>query len=87
VERFVTVSTSTRLWVQETGESGTSPLLLIMGATYSGLAWPDALVRTLAEHHRVIRYDHRDTGRSGWAFDEHPAQSSGSAAPGRSPQP
>ncbi len=21
---------------------------------------------------RVIRYDHRDTGRSTWAFDQHP---------------
>jgi len=35
-------------------------------------AWPDVLMRTLGEHHRVIRYDHRDTGRSSWVFDEHP---------------
>jgi len=38
VERFVNVSASTRLWVQETGKGGTSPLLLIMGANASGLA-------------------------------------------------
>lgn len=72
VERFVAISSSTRLWVHEIGEVDASPLLLIMGANASGLAWPDTLVHTLAEHHRVIRYDHRDTGRSTWAFDEHP---------------
>ena len=26
--------------------------------------WPDGLVARLTEHHPVIRYDHRDTGRS-----------------------
>ncbi len=72
VERFVDISPSARLWVQEIGEIDASPMLLIMGANASGLAWPDAFVHTLAEHHRVIRYDHRDTGASTWAFDEHP---------------
>ncbi|MGH3853544.1 MAG: alpha/beta fold hydrolase [Pseudonocardiaceae bacterium] len=72
MERFVDISADTRLWVQEIGDAGISPLLLIMGANASSMACPDALVRTLAEHHRVIRYDHRDTGRSSWAFDKNP---------------
>ncbi|MBV8542897.1 MAG: alpha/beta hydrolase [Pseudonocardiales bacterium] len=72
MERLVDISADTRLWVQEIGDLDTSPLLLIMGANASSMTWPDALVHTLAAHHRVIRYDHRDTGRSSWAFDEHP---------------
>ena len=48
------------------------PLLLVMGANASGLAWPDELVARLAQRHRVIRYDHRDTGRSTRAFDDRP---------------
>ncbi|MGH3830772.1 MAG: alpha/beta fold hydrolase [Pseudonocardiaceae bacterium] len=72
MERFVDISAGTRLWVEEIGDAGASPLLLIMGANSSSMTWPDALVRPLAEHHRVIRYDHRDTGRSSWAFDKKP---------------
>jgi pimeloyl-ACP methyl ester carboxylesterase len=43
-----------------------------MGANASGIAWPEQLADTLAEYHHVIRYDHRDTGRSTWSFDTHP---------------
>ncbi|AGC47062.1 esterase [Myxococcus stipitatus DSM 14675] len=43
-----------------------------MGSTASGLFWPDALVESLSQHYRVIRYDHRDTGASTWAFDRVP---------------
>jgi pimeloyl-ACP methyl ester carboxylesterase len=53
-------------------DSYASPLLLIMGAQAPGLGWPDELVDMLAARHRVIRYDHRDTGRSTWAFDQRP---------------
>jgi 10-carbomethoxy-13-deoxycarminomycin esterase/esterase len=36
-----------------------------MGANASGMLWPDELVTMLVSGgRRVIRYDHRDTGRS-----------------------
>lgn len=74
MERFVELAGGDRLWVDDTGPAidGRTPLLLIMGANASGLTWPDELVERLAARHRVIRYDHRDTGRSTWAFDERP---------------
>jgi pimeloyl-ACP methyl ester carboxylesterase len=75
VERFVDVAPGVRLWAEDieaTGPRPGEPLLLVMGANASGLAWPDALVAQLAEHHRVIRYDHRDTGRSTAAFEDEP---------------
>ena len=41
------------------------PLLLVMGAMASGVWWPEEFCRLLAGRGRyVIRYDHRDTGRS-----------------------
>ncbi|CAM5707905.1 hypothetical protein GCM10010266_56700 [Streptomyces griseomycini] len=43
-----------------------------MGAQASGPGRPDELVDMLASRHRVIRYDHRDTGRSIWPFDQQP---------------
>jgi pimeloyl-ACP methyl ester carboxylesterase len=72
VEHLVALDDDLRLWVEERGDPATAPLLLIMGANASGVAWPDALVDRLAGRHRVIRYDHRDTGRSSWAFDRRP---------------
>lgn len=61
-----------RLWVEDRGNPEGTPLLLIMGANASGLAWPESLVNRFTERHRVVRYDHRDTGRSTSAFDTHP---------------
>ncbi|MGY1454074.1 alpha/beta fold hydrolase [Streptomyces sp. SS8] len=72
METFVEAGDGYRLWVETAGEDDLPPLLLIMGAGASGLGWPDALVSRLARHHRVIRYDHRDTGRSTRAFHERP---------------
>ena len=43
-----------------------------MGANASGLAWPESFVDRLTERHCVVRFDHRDTGRSTSAFDTHP---------------
>ncbi|MET9923577.1 MULTISPECIES: alpha/beta fold hydrolase [unclassified Streptomyces] len=72
MERFVDIAPGVRLWVEERGTSDAPALLLVMGAQASGLGWPEELVEPLAERHRVIRYDHRDTGRSTWSFDEQP---------------
>jgi pimeloyl-ACP methyl ester carboxylesterase len=75
VERFVDVAPGVRLWAEDMGPAGPhpgEPLLLVMGANSSGVVWPDALVAQLAEHHRVIRYDHRDTGRSTASFEDDP---------------
>lgn len=47
------------------GSATHPPILLIMGAMSSAVWWPEGLCRRLAEVGRyVIRYDHRDTGRS-----------------------
>jgi pimeloyl-ACP methyl ester carboxylesterase len=72
MERYVEVAPDVRLWVEDTGRPDGSTVLLVMGANASGLTWPDRLVERLGERHRVVRYDHRDTGRSTWAFDTHP---------------
>ncbi|MBW0107061.1 alpha/beta fold hydrolase [Pseudonocardia sp. KRD291] len=80
MEREVEVEPGVHLWVQDlpatpwptdTGPAG-EPVLLVMGADDAGPTWPDALVDRLRTRHRVIRYDHRDTGRSTHAFEEHP---------------
>jgi pimeloyl-ACP methyl ester carboxylesterase len=46
------------------GNPGDSPILLIMGVGASMLWWEEGFCRMLAERRFVIRYDHRDTGRS-----------------------
>src|SRR5919204_4013586 len=47
------------------GAPDDAPVLLVMGLGASMLWWDEGLCRLLAEGGRyVIRYDHRDTGRS-----------------------
>ena len=47
------------------GDPGDPPVLLVMGVAGSMLWWEEGFCRLLAEGGRfVIRYDHRDTGRS-----------------------
>ncbi|GAA2258041.1 hydrolase [Streptomyces ruber] len=72
MERFVDAAPDVRLWTESLGPADAPPLLLIMGAQASGLGWPDELVDLLTARHHVIRYDHRDTGRSTWSFAERP---------------
>lgn len=53
------------LWSETFGNRGNEPVLLIAGANTPGSMWPDALVEQLVgSGYWVIRYDHRDTGRS-----------------------
>ncbi len=60
----VSIDDNVRLWAQDFGAADMPPLLLIAGANSPGRSWPGAFLATLARRHRVIRYDHRDTGRS-----------------------
>jgi pimeloyl-ACP methyl ester carboxylesterase len=53
------------LCVETFGAAGDEPILLIMGAAASMDWWEDGFCERLAAGGRfVIRYDHRDTGRS-----------------------
>ena len=53
------------LCVETLGERGAPPMLLIAGAAESMEGWDRDLCQLLAGEGRfVIRYDHRDTGRS-----------------------
>lgn len=57
-------SKGVRIHWHETGEG--SPILLIMGHRYSSRMWYPA-IPALATRHRVIRFDNRGTGRSGYS--------------------
>ena len=61
-ERLVDVADGVQLCVDVVGSG---PLLVLVHGAGCGLvAWPDGLVDLLARHHRVLRYDARDQGRS-----------------------
>ncbi|WP_285472416.1 alpha/beta hydrolase [Actinoplanes sp. NBRC 101535] len=64
MERFVE-SGAVRIWTERAGDPGCPAVLLIAGSAAQGVSWPDALVGGLvARGVQVIRFDHRDTGRS-----------------------
>jgi pimeloyl-ACP methyl ester carboxylesterase len=62
--KFVT-SGGLRLWTERSGAPEDPVVLLIMGTSAPAIGWPDELVETLVHGGRqVLRFDHRDTGRS-----------------------
>jgi pimeloyl-ACP methyl ester carboxylesterase len=64
VERMVEMH-GVELCTESFGDPRDRPVLLIMGLGGSMLWWEEGFCRMLAGHGRfVIRYDHRDTGRS-----------------------
>ena len=63
-EGFAAIDDGT-LFTESFGDRDAPPVLLIMGAMASGVWWPSSFCAQLASRGRfVIRYDHRDTGRS-----------------------
>ena len=63
-ERMIAAN-GVELCTESFGDPAHAPLLLIMGTGASMLWWEEELCRLLVEGGRfVIRYDHRDTGRS-----------------------
>ncbi|MEV4476223.1 alpha/beta fold hydrolase [Nonomuraea salmonea] len=72
-ERYVD-SGPVRIWTERIGKPDDPAVVMVMGSAAQGVSCPDALVHRLVERGaQVIRYDHRDTGRSGLVdFDAHP---------------
>ncbi|MEV5931485.1 alpha/beta fold hydrolase [Streptomyces sp. NPDC052079] len=65
METSITTRDGLRLWKETFGSRRDPAVLLVMGGAAPGIVWPDELCRRLAAHgYFVVRYDHRDTGRS-----------------------
>ncbi|MGX4691125.1 alpha/beta fold hydrolase [Streptomyces sp. JNUCC 63] len=72
MERPITTRDGLRLWTETFGSRRDPAVLLVMGGTAPGIVWPDELCRLLAaDGYFVVRYDHRDTGRSGKSDGEY----------------
>jgi len=74
MEKQITTEDGLSLWTEAFGKPTDRPMLLIMGAMNQGIFWPDEFCRGLADAgNYVIRYDHRDTGKSSTVdFQKHP---------------
>jgi pimeloyl-ACP methyl ester carboxylesterase len=72
-ERFV-ASGPLRLWTERASDPALPAVLMVMGSSAQGVSCPDALVdRLVGRGVQVIRFDHRDTGRSSVVdFDAYP---------------
>ncbi|GAA4493569.1 alpha/beta fold hydrolase [Actinoallomurus oryzae] len=73
-ERTFVNSAGLRLWTERFGAPEDPAILLIMGTATPAIGWPGELVETLVGGgHQVLRFDHRDTGRSDCVdFATHP---------------
>ncbi len=74
MEKQITSADGLILWSEAFGKPTDRPMLLIMGAMNQGIFWPDEFCQQLADAGNfVIRYDHRDTGKSSTVdFQKHP---------------
>src|SRR3954451_15915602 len=72
-ERYV-ISGPLRIWTERVGDPGLPAVLMVMGSAAQGVSCPDELVARLVERGvQVIRFDHRDTGKSSVVdFDTQP---------------
>src|SRR5215204_4319863 len=71
-ERMIEVN-GVELCTEPFGDPADPPILLVMGIGGSMLWWEEGFCRMLADGGRlVIRYDHRDTGRSVTCEPGHP---------------
>lgn len=65
METKVVTDNNISLYTESFGSPADKPIVLVMGAMSSAVWWPDEFCIRLAELGRyVIRYDHRDTGKS-----------------------
>lgn len=72
MERSIPAEDGLLLWAETFGNRCDPAVLLVMGATAPGIVWPDELCQLLAAAgYYVVRYDHRDTGKSGKSGSEY----------------